>query len=107
MGTSQVAKRESSLLSSCEGELAIALELLKGNWSSSWVEEGYCGFSGVGAGSLGFLLSCNGDLGERLKLQKGVRPPFELQGGELGVSLQSLWCNGASSCIEEGSCGFS
>ena len=70
--------------------------LLKGNRGSSWVEGGYGGFSRVGAESLVFLSSCDGDLGEPLKLQKDVKPPFKFH-GELRISLELLWGNGASS----------
>ena len=39
-GTYRVSKRQSNLLSSCLGELRIALELQQGNPASSWVEGG-------------------------------------------------------------------
>ena len=48
------------------------------------------------AGSLGFLSSWDGDMGEPLKLQKGVKPSFELQ-GELCIVLESLHRNWTSS----------
>ena len=43
-GTSCVASGESGLLSSCQGELRIALESLQGNRASSLVEVGNSGF---------------------------------------------------------------
>ena len=106
-GISQVAKRESSLLSSCEGELEVTLELLKGNRGSPRVEGGYCDFSRVGAGSLGFLSSFDGDLGKPLEMQKGSQASFLNLEGELRISLESPQVIGPSSHIKGGSHGLS
>lgn len=54
-GTSTVAKRQSSLLSSFEGKLGIALESLQWNPASSQVEGRSCGFLSWG-GKLGVPL---------------------------------------------------
>ena len=75
-GNSRVSKRESSLLSSCLGELGIALKLLQGNCASLqvwgnlvvfldvWLEsQGSCQ---VGTGISLILLSC----------LREVKPPF-------------------------------
>ena len=82
---SGVPYRQSSLLSSYEGEHGTALGSLLGNRASSCVEKGISWF----------FLSCCQKLGVPLKLHQGpqgtsgnlscchsgVRPPFELQGG--------------------------
>ena len=75
-GISQVAKRESSLLLSCKGELGIALKSLQWNRASSWLRWDLVFFCSIAVGSLGFLMSCNGDLGEPVELQKGGKHPF-------------------------------
>ena len=90
----------------CDGKLGGPLVSLQVNQSSCSVEvvnSGYllsCGGKlwvlsscnrsqapfRVEAGNSGFLLSCIGDLHVPLKLQLGVRPPLELQGGTRGSS---------------------
>ena len=68
LGSSRVSKWESSLLSSCLGELRIALDSILWNQASFRVEEKSCAFSGIGlegrcsfqvaSGICGNFLSC-------------------------------------------------
>ena len=80
-GTSRVAKRESSLLSSCEEELGISPESLNGNRASSQIQVGSGGLSRVVSGNSGFLLNYDGGLGNLLSCKMEVKPPFMLQEG--------------------------
>ena len=68
------------------------------------VREEYHGFSRVVAGTSGFRLSCDQDLGNLSCWHSGVRPPFELQGVPRDSSL--VEGNRASSRIEEGNSVF-
>ena len=86
MRASQVEKSQSSL-SNCEGKLWIALKPLQCNWGSSHVAQGSYGFSRIVAGTSGFLLSCNGNLGEPLELHKGSQASFPVAWGNLGLVL--------------------
>lgn len=85
-------KGSKKLLSSYLGELKIALEWLQVNRASYWVEQGSRGFSRVVVGSLGFLLSCDSELGETLELQKGSEPSYQVTRGNL--ELFSSHCSG-------------
>ena len=85
-------KGSQKLLSNYLGELRIALKWLQGNWASYPVEQRSHGFSRVVVGSLGFLLTCNSELGEPLELQKGSEPSYQVTRGNLG--LLSSHCSG-------------
>lgn len=80
---------ESSFLSSCLGELGIALEVLQGNWASPPVQGVSCGIFRVAAGSFGFLSSCEGNLGNLCfaKSEPNLLPSCE---GELGIAVMPL-----------------
>ena len=104
------------LFSSCSGELKERLELPKGSQASIRVLRGNSGllsrcckgkgahlalwresrgFSRVRVGSLGFLLSCDGDLREPLVLAQGIQASFRVARGK-----------SISSCIALGELGL-
>lgn len=85
-------KGSKKLLSSYLGELRIAFEWLHVNHAPYWDEQESCGFSRVVVGSLGFLFSCDSELGETLELQKGSGPSYKVTRGNSG--LFSSRCSG-------------
>ena len=86
-GASRVAKRESSLLLSCEVDLRIPLKSLQVNWASSQVETESRDFSPVAAGSLGLLSNCNGHLREPIGLNQEIYASFRVVRGNSGFLL--------------------
>ena len=71
-GTSGATQRESSLLSSWESELKIALKALQGNWASSHTD----------VGILWFFSSCSAKLGVLLEWRQGPQGTSRVASGK-------------------------
>ena len=93
-GSLPCCSRKSSLNSSCEGELGIALKSLQGNQASICIEVGISrSFSSWGR-KLWIPSSCDGDLRELLMVPMGSQESFRVVRG-----LSGFLCGGA---IEQG-----
>ena len=77
-GTFRVASGKSSLLSSFEKEVNIALEVLQGNRASSGVEGAILHFFSSCGGSMGFFSNCKEDLREPIMLPQGSQASFRV-----------------------------
>ena len=100
-GTSRVASRNSSLLSSCEQVHWCALESLQGNRASSHIEGGMSCFSSCGQ-KLWVCLELQQEPLGTSHVSSGKSGLLSSLKGHLRISLESLQGNKSSSSVEVG-----